>query len=115
MKDHRECVRGFTQLSKAWYADANLRGDEVKDELMIGFYHPQGGTTGEFGIRWEWLSGKYTPKLTSYDDSWSALFEFRDVLEKLAEIDGEDREPDEVVAILEACGIKNMTQTVRGV
>ena len=110
MKDHSECTRGFTHLSKAWYGAANLTSSDVRDRITMGFYHPQGGTTGEFTISWVLLSGKYTPKLTAYDDSWSALHEFRDVIARLAEIDGEDASPDDVAALLEQCGIVNMTQ-----
>ena len=109
MKDHSECKRQFIQLSKAWYADANLRNSEIIDEIMIGFYHPKGGTTREFAIRWSDIAGSPTPMLCSFEDSWSALWEFRDLLEKLSELDGLNPSPTEIIVLLEDLGIKNNT------
>jgi len=49
---HDGMIRGFYHLAEAWYADANLtnRGGGLIDEVMIGFYGPDGdqGTSGEF-------------------------------------------------------------------
>jgi len=109
MKDHTGCKRGFTQLSKAWYGPANLERSTNVDEMSIGFYHPEGGTTGEFQIVWEELAGKITPRLMAYDDGWNALFNFGDMLESMADIDGEDISPDEFCKLLESLGIENMT------
>lgn len=111
MKDHSECKRKFIQLSKAWYADANLRGSDIVDEIMVGFYHPGGGTTGEFAIRWTVLGGSSTPMICSFEDSWSALWEFRDLLEKLSELDGDNPSPDEIAELLSSLGIENDTPT----
>ena len=111
MKNHSGCERQFVQLSKAWYADVSLRGSDIVDEIMIGFYHPKGGTTGEFAIRWTNLAGTPTPMLCSFDDSWSALWEFRDLLEKLSELDSSIPSPNEIVITLETLKIKDATQT----
>lgn len=111
MKDHTECKRKFINLSRAWYGDANLRGSEVLDEITIGFYHPDGGTTGEFTIRWIELGGEITPMLCSYDDSWDALWQFRDVLKKMVAKDGENPSPTEMCELLESCGIEDATPT----
>lgn len=109
MKDHSECKRQFTQLSRAWYADANLRGSEVKDEITIGYYHLGGGTTGEFCIRWIELSKRPTPMLNAFEDSWSALWNFRDVLEKLADLDSENPTPEEICKVLVSCDVEDRT------
>ena len=111
-KKHYGCKRMFTQLSRAWYAEANLRHD-LLDEIMIGFYHPGGGTTGEFAIRWEELGGESTPRLEAFDDSWSALWEFRDLLEKLAEVDDQDITPVQLCDILISLGIEDNTKEVQ--
>lgn len=81
---------------------------------MVGFYGIEpdgGGTTGEFAIRWTKLGAKITPVLCVYDDAWDTLWECRDVLERLAQIDGQDVEPDAIRQILEECGIKDATET----
>lgn len=110
MKKHDGCKRGFIHLSAAWYGKACLADGEEVDEVMIGFYHPKGGTTGEFAIRWTHLGGKITPRLEAFDDSWHALYEFRDVLAKLAEHDSQDPTPEVICALLVECGVKDMTQ-----
>ena len=110
MKTHEECKRGFTHLSASWYGKACLGHDEYVDQVMIGFYHHEGGTTGEFAIRWMSLSGNVTPRLEAFDDAWHALYEFRDVLARLAEHDGEDMPPEDVCALLVECGVEDMTQ-----
>lgn len=106
---HAGCKRGFTQLSKAWYGSANLARSDYYDEVNIGLHHRKGGSTGEFAVRWELLAGKLTPKLTAYDDGWSALFNFSDMLEAMAGVDDENISPDAFCVLLEALGIENMT------
>jgi len=111
MQDHSECKRQFIQLSKAWYADANLRNSKFDDKISIGFYHPEGGTTGEFEIEFSELCGRIVPKLTAYDDGWSALFNFSDLIEKMAEIDDKCVSADEFCELLVLLGIENKTPT----
>lgn len=111
MKDHTECKRQFTRLSRAWYASANLPEGGKVEIVTIGFYHPDGGTTGEFQVSWEHLGGKLTPRLCAFDDSWNALFNFGDMLESMADIDGEDISPDEFCQLLIALGIEDATPT----
>jgi len=106
---HSGDIRAFTQLSKAWYGPANLTDPRVLDRVNIGFYSPDGGTSGEFVIEWEKLAGKWTPRLSAYDDSWSALFNFQDVLKVMSEIDDQDVSPDYFCDKLENLGIKNET------
>lgn len=108
---HADCTRGFTQLSKAWYADANLKNSKYTDEVTAGFYHKDGGTTGEFTIRWQELCGKSVPELTAFDDGWHALFDFGDMLESMADADDKNVSADEFCLMLEHHGIKNMTKT----
>jgi hypothetical protein len=109
-KNHDGCVRSYIHTSAAWYGGANVLRDGVEDEVMIGMYDPDGGTTGEFAVRWYKLSGKLTPKLEAYDDAWSALLQFQDVLAMMAELDGEDPSPAEFCRILEDAGVKDTTE-----
>ncbi len=109
---HEGCKRQFVQLSRAWYSKACLVGDTL-DEVTMGFYHPDGGTTGEFQIRWIPLGGRDTPLLLAYDDAWSALYRFADVLKQLAWLDGANPSPEDVCALLVKCGIEDATPTTR--
>ena len=105
-----EMKKGFSRLSTAWYAKANPDAKPgFKDEILIGFYDEEGGTAGEFAIRWF----PHGAKLEAYDDSWKALWQFRDLIEELAALDSQDATPDEVEAALLKMGYKNMTPLVR--
>ena len=110
MKDHSRCKRQFIQLSKAWYGDTKLQESDIIDKITIGFYNEDGGTTGEFVIKWTLICGAATPMICSFDDSWSALLEFKDLLEKLAELDNLSPSPDEIVKVLISLGIENNTK-----
>ena len=111
MGRHDGAYRGFMQLSKAWYADANLRGANYRDEVMFGFYYEDGGTSGEMGVRWVDIGSEkhLTPILRVYDDAWDALNECKDVIEKMAEVDGDDISPEQFCDILLSCGFKDLT------
>jgi hypothetical protein len=109
MGKHEGSYRGFTQLSKAWYADANLKGANFKDSVTFGFYYEEGGTSGEISVKWVELGGKITPKMTVYDDAWDALNECKDILPLLAEVDEQDISPEQFCEILLNCGFEDRT------
>jgi hypothetical protein len=111
MKDHSGCERGFHHVSKAWYGATALRDAVEADEVMVGFYHPEGGTTGEFGVRWIPLDGDIVPKLEVFDDAWHALYQFQDLLKALAETDKENITPTQFCELLLSIGIKDLTAT----
>lgn len=106
MRDHSDCKRQFT------YSRGNPDG-EVLDKIAIGFYSKKGGTTREFSIQWINLLGTKTPRLCAYDDSWDALWNFRDLLEKMADFDDESPTPDEMCKVLLSCGIEDATPGVQ--
>lgn len=107
MKNHDGMIRGFHWYNKAWYAESNGNGIEVG----FGLYDPNdGGTTGEMSVKWIVLDNKLTPKLCSFDDSWSALNTFSDLLEKMAEADSEDITDSQFVQMLLECGFKDLTK-----
>jgi hypothetical protein len=110
---HEGMVRGFYHLSEAWYADANLtnRYDGLIDEVMIGFYGPDGdqGTSGEFAVKWENLCGKLAPQLCVYDDAWEALTHFSDLLAEMAKLDKMSPSPEEFCELLQRLGMKDLT------
>lgn len=112
---HEGQIRAFYHLSEAWYADANLWNAGYTDEVMIGFYGANGdeGTSGEFGVRWKQLGSHVTPRLEVYDDSWETLTHFKDVLEAMAEVDGEDITPRDFCQMLLSHGLKDLTLRTR--
>ena len=111
MSKHDGCKKQFIHLARAWYGDANgvQRSGEPGDNISIGFDHPDGGTTGEFSIEWVDLGRDVCPQLKVFDDGWSALWEFRDVLEKMAALDGTNPSPEIICKLLESCGIEDTT------
>lgn len=115
MGKHTGCKRGFTQLAKAWYGEANLRNSKSIDRFSIGFYHPEGGTTGEFIIAYEELGGKIIPRLLAFDDGWDALFNFSDLIEAMAKVDDQNIPPDVFNKLLVSLGIEDMTPIDDGV
>lgn len=110
MNKHEGCIRAFTHLSESWYGKACLASGTTIDSVTMGFYHPDGGTTGEFEIHWEKLAGRVTPRLEVFDDAWDALHEFRDVIALMAKHDGEDIGPHELCNLLRDCGIIDRTE-----
>jgi len=112
MKNHNGDIRGFYHLKESWYAEANFKNRDFIDEVMLGFYDPKGGTSGEFAIKWHMLNEKEVPCLECFDDAWHALCEFKDVLEKLAELDSLNPTPKEVCQLLLNLGFKDLTERV---
>jgi len=111
MANHEQCKRAYYRSSKAYYANA-LKEKNVS--VLVGMYHPDGGTTGEFEFEWVELGGKYCARLKSFEDSWSALSLFKDLLEKMAEIDDTGIQEQEFCEILDSLGILDITQYEQG-
>lgn len=110
-RDHTDGKRQFVQVSKAWYSVTSL-GYKDEDIITIGIHHHDGGTSGEFQVVWRKIGfNESTPQLQVFDDGWSALSHFSDLLEKMAEIDSEDIRPDKFCELLESLGIENVTPT----
>lgn len=110
MKDHTDCEKGFYHVSKAYYSDI-LKNRDYDDEITIGYYHPDGGTTGEFNLRWENLGGEECCRLIAWDDSWHALSEMPELISFLADMDGECVSPDEICESLKEMGFTDLTPT----
>lgn len=105
MKNHEGMIRGFHWSNKAWYNNI-VDGTEVN----FGMYSPtDGGTSGEMSMKWILLNRQPTPKLQCFDDGWSALGLFTDLLRKMAEHDSEDITDEKFVEILLECGFKDLT------
>lgn len=111
---HEGAIRGFYRGAQAHCAFACGYLTGRPEDVMIGLYHPDGGTSGEFQIAWERIGDKLGAKLHAWDDSWSALTHFPDVLAKMAERDcvhaaGTSITPDELCHLLESCGLIDRT------
>ena len=111
--------RQFVLASECWHSKTTLAtlGDDVKDEITLSLSSPDGGTSGEFNIRWEMVGGHWTPKINAYCDSWSVLREFSDVFEALADFDtgnfSKDPSPKQVCEALLKLGFRDATPRKR--
>lgn len=115
MKDFTGFEKQFTVLSQSYYADTRMSVKERAegfDEIVLGYYAPEGGTIGELCIRWRPLEANKppAPRLEAFDDSWHALASFKDVLDALAELDDTRPSVKEVVSVLLKCGFTDATQ-----
>lgn len=108
MNKHQGCERKFVRDSKAWYASTSLPDDEYFEVVTIGFYSPEGGTTGEFCVKWMDLMGNLTPRLYAFDDGWNALYNFMDMLKMMSEL-GDCVAPEDFCKKLESLGIEDAT------
>lgn len=111
MNTHEGCKRAYIRSSKAYYAQFLPRETE---KVMVGMYHPEGGTSGEFQFEWVILNGKGCARLKAFEDSWSALWLFKDLLEKMSEIDSEEIQEPEFCQLLDSLGIVDITEYQKG-
>ena len=82
MRDHNGCKRAYIRSSKAYYAKS--LPTETIFKIMVGMYHPGGGTSGEFEFEWVDLgSHGLCARLKCFDDAWDALDQFKDLLHKI--------------------------------
>ena len=110
MRDHTDCRKSFYHTTAAYYWK-NLPGfpDRIFDEVMVGMYHDDGGTSGEFAITWEWLGDSKVIRLKAFNDSWSALAQCSDLIEYMETLDENYVEPEEFIAKLVEMGYKDLT------
>ena len=110
MRDHEGCKREFVIESEAWYYGANPFRDGVTEAINLGLSGEDGGTSGEMFVRWHNLGGSNAARLESFYDSWSALWQFRDVVEAMAELDdGDGPTPQEFAELLKDHGFTDAT------
>lgn len=103
-------MNAFYQYSRMKYA-AMLPREKFVDELMVGDYCEDGGTAGEFSIRWEELGGKLVPHVGMFDDSWDLFVKMRPLFDALAEHHDNNLNPAEMVALLTKLGFKDRSDT----
>lgn len=113
MNKHDGCIRGFYHLNESWYAPLPGNYKDRLDEVMIGFYAPEGGTSGEFAVRWLDVASKDVPRLEVFADAWETLAHFQDVLTAMAHADSKNIDPLRFCEILRQCGLIDRTQRVQ--
>src|SRR5947208_395721 len=99
MKDHDGGERAFFHVSRAWYG-YQIKMADYADEVILGFYSPDGGTSGEMRMRWYELGRSLTPRLEVFNNAWHALAQMQDLLTALADADNQDITPDELCRLL---------------
>ncbi|MBQ6855546.1 MAG: hypothetical protein IJO13_00410 [Lachnospiraceae bacterium] len=80
-KDNKDVyIKAFYIPCESWYKETI---EEKDPYIMIGLYHPSGGTKGEFMMSWE---NNQTPVFRAYHDSWNVLNEMPELVSMMAEI-----------------------------
>lgn len=116
-KDHKGDIKQYIHMTEAWFHTSF--GDSINekycDEVMFGFYSPDGGTSGEMGMRWYDLGGSHgvTPRLEVFNDAWHSLAQFKDVIDALAELDNTRITAKEFCALLDRHGFTDKTERER--
>lgn len=104
--------RTYTHLSKAWYAESNLKGriDGLVDDIHIETKDGPG-----FTFAWYDLEYNHDPamKLEIFEDSLTSMRDFRDLMDKLPDLQCTNPQPDEIVLLLESLGIEDATPIKR--
>ena len=109
---HEGCKRAYIRSSKAFYA--NVLKEKIN--VMIGMYYPNGGTSGEFEFEWVELGNRgLCARLKCFEDAWDALAQFKDLLHKMSDLDGENIQEPEFCKVLDELGIIDITEYERGV
>jgi hypothetical protein len=97
-------IKGFYVINRAWYAQPLQQ-----PELMIGLYHSDGGTSGEFAIKWHDLSPYHNaPRLEIFDDAWQVFFAMPE-LAFLAKLRESRRTQDDIIEFLLRAGFQDLT------
>lgn len=99
-------IKGFYVMNRAHYANPG-----ETPEIVIGLYHAEnGGTEGEFAIRWHDLARPRAPtaRLEIFADGWKAFFAMPELL-RLAELPGTLPDQDEIITLLTEAGFRDLT------
>jgi len=109
---HKGCCRAFTVRSQEWYAKC-IDDQERLEEITIGMFDSAGGSTGNFTVYWTFIAQQAVPRLEAFDDSWNALWQFKDLLEWMASLDAVGRTPTPEIFIAKLKSLKILDRTTR--
>lgn len=101
MNKYKGCFRGYYRDSKSVYSLNTI-------QVTFGMYHPQSKRGNEMVMKWVDLEGKYVAKLECFEDAFTMLKLFSDVVEKLSETNLITEE--EFCELLEDCGFEDLTK-----
>ena len=97
--------RGFHWFKKSWYASPRN-----SHTIAFGLYTKSGRKNGEMTMRWiEFEDGQSAPKLECFDDAWSILAGFHDVMVAIGKAK-ENITQEEFIEILLQYDFKDMTE-----
>lgn len=103
--------RKYVHLSKAWYGSTSLKDLDCVDEVWLEITSENDNLIGEFGLRWYDLKDGRPPtvKLEVFEDAFEALFQCKDLIDKLREWDNKYIQPEQLIKILKKLGFKDVT------
>lgn len=106
MRDHSNTIKGFHRLSKAFYTYPNS-----PVQVSFGMYDAEdGSTSGEMMMEWvELIPGELSALFKCYDDGWSAMALFTDLINELGTVDSQQITEEEFCKILVKFGFKDLT------
>lgn len=102
-----QAIRGYYDLD-LFQCDTD---DDIIKRYSVGFYYPDGGTTGEFMVNLIVLRKFVAPRIEVFDDGCGALLQFTDLVDALYEHSGmkdHSTTPEEMDAIFASCNIKKL-------
>jgi hypothetical protein len=108
-RNHEGGLRAFVHVGGAWYGPSALNVDGCVDRVQIGIYGPGRESSGEFSVQWKVQGGETVPQLQVFDDGWSALAQFPELLAAMAERDSDNLGPADFCALLLSCGVTDQT------
>jgi hypothetical protein len=101
-------IRGFHWSSRAWYAKANKL---ILPEVTFGMYEENGeDCCAEMVMRWHDLGNTITPRLECFEDAWSVLNSFNDLILALSMYTGKNISDETFVSILKMHNFKDLTK-----
>jgi hypothetical protein len=95
--------KAFIVCHEEWYSGSM---SSQSPTIMIGDYPSDGGTRGEFAIRWHDIGGSPSPRLEVFDDSWLVFLAMPDMIGLLLL---NCPTPDDVKRYLLNCGFEDIT------
>lgn len=106
-----DSFKAFSIPYETWYADTSVKPILPNPFLMVGYYHENDSTDGEFQIEWNPVG----IRLKSFSDSWEALSKMPELIAYLAEIDRNEEELTihEFAERLKEMGYRDITERVK--
>lgn len=108
MSDSENMVFGYSILSESFYFNSIKNFKNNKEEINIGYYCLEGGTTGEFSLCWIEIEDKLKMKANIFSDGYNAFSEFLVSFNDFAET--LNPTPEIVLMALKKHGAKDFTK-----